>query len=84
MMMMMMMINADDDDDDLDDDDDDDDYAEDDDDDELEEDGLMIMRVGLELFCGTTGSPITLARSSHYTTIQLGSFTITQHNDTTC
>ena len=31
------------------------------------------MRVGLELFCLTTRSPITLARSSHYTTIQLAS-----------
>ena len=28
------------------------------------------MRVGLELFCLPTGSPITLDRSSHYATIQ--------------
>ena len=43
----------------------------DDDDEELVEDGLMIMTVGLELFCLPTGSAITLARSSHYATIQL-------------
>ena len=41
----------------------------DDDDEELVEDGLMIMTVGLELFCLPTGSAITLARSSHYATI---------------
>ena len=42
----------------------------DDDDEEFVEDGLMIMTVGLELFCLPTGSAITLARSSHYATIQ--------------
>ena len=41
----------------------------DDDDEEVVEDGLMIMTVGLELFCLPTGSAITLARSSHYATI---------------
>ena len=41
----------------------------DNDDEELVEDGLMIMTVGLELFCLPTGSAITLARSSHYATI---------------